>query len=107
MSNRGADPADLVSILAGHKAKATRDFVSTAAAVGTIAAGIALFEVALIPGMVIGAAAVLAPKYVPELRRRLPRLLTLPSAVRASPRFRDRAPNHCQQFPPGSQSNRQ
>jgi uncharacterized membrane protein len=75
MSNRGSDPADSVSILAGHKAKATRDFVSTAATVGTIAAGIALFEVALIPGMVIGAAAVLAPKYVPELRRRLPQLL--------------------------------
>jgi uncharacterized membrane protein len=40
-----------------------------------IAAGVALFEVALIPGMVIGGAAVLAPKLafrrLPKLRRRL------------------------------------
>ena len=37
----------------------------------TLLAGAALFEAALIPGLVIGAAVVLAPKYVPELRRRL------------------------------------
>jgi len=42
-----------------------------AATVGAIAAGVALFEVALIPGMLIGGAAVLAPKYLPKLRRRL------------------------------------
>jgi uncharacterized membrane protein len=46
-----------------------------AATIGAIAAGVALFEVALIPGMAIGAAAVLAPKYVPKLRRRLRPLL--------------------------------
>jgi hypothetical protein len=40
-----------------------------------IAAGVALFEVTLIPGVAIGAAAVLAPKYVPKLRRRLRPLL--------------------------------
>jgi len=34
-------------------------------------AAAALFEAALIPGIVIGGAAVLAPKYLPELRRRL------------------------------------
>jgi uncharacterized membrane protein len=35
----------------------------------TIAAGAALLEAALIPGIVIGAAAVLAPAYLPKLRR--------------------------------------
>jgi len=73
--NRGSELADPVSTLAGDKAKPTQDFVSTAATIGMIAAGVALFEVALIPGMVIGAAAVLAPKYVPKLRRRLRPLL--------------------------------
>lgn len=34
-------------------------------------AAAAFFEAALIPGIVIGGAAVLAPKYLPELRRRL------------------------------------
>src|SRR5262249_9739409 len=37
----------------------------------TIAAGAALFEVALIPGILVGAAAVLAPTYLPGLRRSL------------------------------------
>jgi uncharacterized membrane protein len=34
-------------------------------------AGVALFEAALIPGVVIGGATVLAPKYLPKLRRGL------------------------------------
>ena len=46
--------------LAGDQS--SQDFVTTAATVGIIAVGVALFEVALIPGMMIGAAAVLAPK---------------------------------------------
>jgi uncharacterized membrane protein len=37
----------------------------------TILAGAALLEAALIPGLVIGGAAVLAPKYLPGLRRRV------------------------------------
>jgi uncharacterized membrane protein len=37
----------------------------------TVLAGAALLEVALIPGVVIGGAAVLAPVYLPKLRRRL------------------------------------
>lgn len=41
----------------------------------SVLAGIALFEVALIPGLAIGGAAALAPKYLPKLRRPLrPRL---------------------------------
>ncbi len=37
----------------------------------TVLAGVALFEAALIPGIVIGGAAVLAPKYLPKFGRRL------------------------------------
>jgi uncharacterized membrane protein len=40
----------------------------------TVLAGVALFEAALIPGIVIGAAAILAPKYLPKRRWRFPRL---------------------------------
>jgi uncharacterized membrane protein len=36
-----------------------------------VVAGAALFEAALIPGIVVGSAVVLAPKYLPRLRRRL------------------------------------
>jgi uncharacterized membrane protein len=58
-----------------------RDIVVTAATIGVVAAGIALFEVALLPGIAIGGAAVLAPKYVPKylsgLRRRLRPLVNL------------------------------
>jgi P-type E1-E2 ATPase len=63
--------ADMALTRAGNEARPTQDFVATAATIGVIAAGVALFEVALIPGMVIGGAAVLAPKLAP---RRLPKL---------------------------------
>ena len=42
-----------------------------AAAFLVVAAGVVLFEAALIPGVVIGGAAVLAPKYLQKLGRRL------------------------------------
>jgi uncharacterized membrane protein len=78
------------------KAKLTQAFVTTAATVGVIAAGVALIEVALIPGLVIGGAAVLAPKYLsgylPGLRRRHPppkptsrRPTALPDRLKAPP----------------------
>jgi len=41
--------------------------VTVAATVGVVAVGVALFEVALLPGMAIGVAAMLAPKYVPKM----------------------------------------
>jgi len=44
--------------------------------VGAIAAGAALLEAALIPGIVIGGAAVLVPRALPPLRRRLRPLFT-------------------------------
>jgi uncharacterized membrane protein len=82
---RGSEPADPVSAPAGVEAGPTQDFVAAAATVGVIAAGVALFEVALIPGMVIGGAAVLAPKVLPELRRRLQPLLTSSVGERGAP----------------------
>jgi uncharacterized membrane protein len=49
-----------------------------AAAGLTVLAGVALFEVALIPAVAIGGAAVLAPKYLPRLRWRLQPKLNSP-----------------------------
>jgi uncharacterized membrane protein len=69
--NRGSELADTAPTRTGNEAMPTQDFVTTVATIGVIAAGVALFEVALIPGMVIGGAAVLAPKLAP---RRLPKL---------------------------------
>jgi len=43
------------------------DFMVKAATVGVIGLGVALFEAALIPGMIIGVAAMLAPKALPKL----------------------------------------
>lgn len=45
-----------------------------------VLAGVALFEAALIPGVVIGGAAVLAPRYLPKLRRGLKPLPPRPKA---------------------------
>lgn len=59
----------------------SRDFVAGAATVGAVIAGAALLEAALIPGVAIGAAAMLAPGGLPWLRRNLAPLLQ-PSAKR-------------------------
>lgn len=45
----------------------TSEAVTVAATVGVVAVGAALVEVALIPGIALGVAAMLAPKYVPKL----------------------------------------
>jgi uncharacterized membrane protein len=49
----------------------TRDFVAGAATVGAVVAGAALLEAALVPGLAIGVAAVLAPGGLPWLRRNI------------------------------------
>jgi uncharacterized membrane protein len=69
-------PARPASAAARNDASLTQDMVTTVATVGVIAAGVALLEVALIPGLLIGGVAVLAPNYLPGLRRRLRPLLT-------------------------------
>jgi hypothetical protein len=43
------------------------DAIKTATTIGVVAIGAALIEVSLIPGLVIGVAATLAPKVVPRL----------------------------------------
>jgi uncharacterized membrane protein len=50
-----------------------------------VVAGAALFEAALIPGVVIGGAAVLAPKVLPTLRRRLRPLMDSTAARQSKP----------------------
>ncbi|SJZ53772.1 hypothetical protein SAMN02745126_01537 [Enhydrobacter aerosaccus] len=43
------------------------DAVTAVATVGAVAVGAALVEVALLPGIALGVAAMLAPKYVPKM----------------------------------------
>jgi uncharacterized membrane protein len=46
-----------------------RSLLGAVATTGAVAAGVALFEAALLPGLVIGAAAVLAPQFIPRRTR--------------------------------------
>src|SRR5208283_349765 len=78
----GSDPA---SAPVGGAAWLTQDFLAKAATIGAIAGGVALFEAALIPGMAIGVAAVLAPKPLSRLGRRLRPLLGSTARQRTSP----------------------
>src|ERR1700759_2636563 len=80
-----AGPVRPALAAARNGATLTHDLVTTAATVGVIAAGVALLEVALIPGMLIGGVAVLAPNYLPGLRRRLRPLLTSAFQGRSAP----------------------
>jgi hypothetical protein len=50
---------------------ARHDATTSAVAVGVVVVGAALFEVALVPGIVLGVAAAFAPKYLPKLGERL------------------------------------
>ena len=54
-----------------HPFRQGDDFTTKAATVGVVVVGAALFEAALIPGILIGAAAVLAPKYLPKMGDRI------------------------------------
>jgi uncharacterized membrane protein len=89
-----AERTDQVTVLASDEINIAQAVVTTVATVGVIAAGVALLEIALIPGMVIGGAAVLGPRLLPNylpknfsgLRRRLKPLLDFspPIASKAS-----------------------
>ena len=59
--------------------------VATAATVGVVVAGAALLEVALIPGVLIGGTAVLAPQYLPKLGRGVRSLFNSSFQRRAEP----------------------
>ncbi len=52
-------------------AQSGSDFTAKAATLGVVVVGAALLEAALIPGIILGAAAVFAPKYIPKLGERL------------------------------------
>ena len=52
---------------ASHEAQDGSEINKTIATVVVVAAGAALFEAALLPGLVLGVAAVAAPKYLPKL----------------------------------------
>src|SRR5262249_19206280 len=64
---------------------AANEAVTTMATVGVVAAGVGLFEVALLPGMAIGVAAMLAPKYVPKMGAALTPMFR--STVRSAYKF--------------------
>jgi len=66
------------------------DLVSTAATAGVVVAGVALLEMAIVPGLVVGAAAVLAPRYFP--RRFLPGRRRRPQPMRDVTRSKQEAP---------------
>jgi uncharacterized membrane protein len=63
-----------------------KSLVNTAATIGVIAAGVALLDLALIPGMVIGGTAVLAPNLLPNLGRRLRPMLRSALQPRTEPK---------------------
>lgn len=56
-------------------ASGSDDLVGKTATIAVVAAGVALFEVALIPGMVIGVAAALAPNFLPKVGARMKPML--------------------------------
>ncbi len=45
--------------------------VATVATVGVVGLGVIIFEAALLPGVILGAAAVLAPKFMPKMESSL------------------------------------
>jgi hypothetical protein len=57
------EPHDHVEAAEGR----VNETMTMAATIGVVAVGAALWEVALLPGIALGAAAVLAPKYVPKM----------------------------------------
>jgi hypothetical protein len=69
-------PADEAHAVHDHAAEAddpakAADGTAKLVTVGVVVAGAALFEAALIPGILLGAAAVVAPKYLPKLNERI------------------------------------
>jgi len=64
----GTDTTDTVD-------ETSETLVATVATIGVVGVGVAIFEAALLPGVILGAAAVLAPKFVPQLGSALKPLL--------------------------------
>ena len=51
--------------------RSSDDFVAEVATIGVVAVGVAVVEAALLPGVIIGVAAALAPKFLPKMNARL------------------------------------
>ncbi len=68
----------------GAAAGTARDLAAFAIAVGAVAAGVVLIETLVVPVIVVGGAAALAPRYVPRLRRRSKHMFE-PLVRRATP----------------------
>ncbi|MGO9845210.1 MAG: DUF5132 domain-containing protein [Methylocella sp.] len=65
--SNAAGPADTAADVTDTSDETSENLVATVATVGVVGVGVAVFESALLPGVVLGAAAVLAPKFVPQL----------------------------------------
>ena len=61
--NRAAEAPDLLE----DREDDHTVLVATAATVGVVGVGVAVFEAALLPGVVLGVAAMLVPKYLPRI----------------------------------------
>lgn len=75
---------------------AGRDIATVATTVGAVSVGAALFEVALLPGIVIGAAALLAPDLLGKRLPGLRRALQSPFGAALTPRSSRSAPPDAQ-----------
>jgi hypothetical protein len=61
--NHAADAPDLLE----EREDDHTVLVATAATVGVVGVGVAVFEAALLPGVILGVAAMLVPKYLPRI----------------------------------------
>jgi uncharacterized membrane protein len=68
--NEAAALTKRVSVSGVNLMTSNDNLTASAATLGAVAAGVALFEVALIPGVLIGGAAVLAPNYLRKSRQK-------------------------------------
>jgi Protein of unknown function (DUF5132) len=68
-NGKATSEGDVAHVVEGHDEaqERTNEAVTVAATVGVVAVGAALFEIALLPGIALGVAAMLAPKYVPKV----------------------------------------
>src|SRR5277367_6432396 len=66
-----ADAAASEAITADEEKSAGGDAMKIAATLGVVVIGAAVLEATLIPGILVGAAAAFAPKFVPKLGERL------------------------------------
>jgi Protein of unknown function (DUF5132) len=84
-AQNGHDAADKIDGANEHDESHEGGINKTVATVVVVAAGAALFEAALLPGLVLGVAAMAAPKYLPKLANSLNPLFK--STVRGTYKF--------------------